>query len=76
VDAERLRTALHDLSQPLTALECILYLQMITAQKTIPDGTAAAEVSNTMREALEQCSRMMAVMRTMRDCLETETGSV
>jgi len=74
VDGARMRGALHDLSQPLTTLECMLYLQRVTAKKMIRDAKAAEEVYKMMGDALQECGRMMAVMSTMRDCLEMKSG--
>lgn len=57
--------ALHDLCQPLTALECGLYLSSLNLQK---DPTLqVAELRETIRHALVQCDRMIKSVRVMQD---------
>ena len=68
-DREWMRQALHDLSQPLTAMECRLYLGVMSGE---PE---AAELVETIRESLVECERLMARVRAMQDHLN-ETGQV
>ena len=62
-----MRGALHDLSQPLTALECRLYLGMMGTG----DGPQAdaAEMRTSVEESLQQCERIMVMVRAMQDHL-------
>ena len=62
-----MRRALHDLSQPLTALECGLYLGTMS-----PDGTRAStheELLKTILEALVQAERVISQVRAMQERL-------
>ena len=57
--------ALHDLCQPLTALECGLYLGTIG-----PDGKGtptAEELMKTISHALTQCKRLTAGVRAIQE---------
>ncbi len=59
--------ALHDLSQPLTAIECGLYVGTMS-----PDGVSAPtaeELLRTINEALEQAGRAITQVRAMQDRL-------
>ena len=58
-----MRKALHDLCQPLTALECRLYLSHA-------GDTASSEMKQAIAEGLQQCERMMAQVRAMQERLE------
>ena len=60
------RKALHDISQPLTAMQCRLYLG---AMETEADAIKSAIV-----ESLEECARMIARMRTLQDRMEELRG--
>lgn len=62
-----MRVALHDLSQPLTALECGLYLGSMGVDGT--PNVDAAEMRTSIEEALRQCERMMTQVRAMQDHL-------
>ena len=62
-----MRRALHDLSQPLTALECRLYLGTMPAQPG--REPQATELQDTIREALIECERLIASVRSMQDRL-------
>ncbi len=67
IDLEWIRVALHDLSQPLTALECLLYINTLP-----PHGVGRAQagpevLQQTMAEALLECTRMMRMVRTMQE---------
>jgi len=67
-----MREALHDLSQPLTALECGLSVGTMS-----PDGVRAPhaeELLATILEALAQCERVTAQVRAMQDELNEEQG--
>ena len=68
VDVAWVREAIHDLSQPLTALECALFLGTSS-----PDGTrapTAEELLVTIQQGLEQCERMITQVRTMQQMLQ------
>ncbi len=70
---EWIRRALHDLSQPLTALECGLFLGTMS-----PDGVRAPsseELLSTILEALGHCERLTTLVRALQqrlDAKETE----
>ncbi len=60
--------ALHQLSQPLTALECGLYIGTMS-----PDGVRAPtreELMATILGALEQCERLTLNVRALQDRLQ------
>ncbi len=64
-----LRQALHDVCQPLTALECMLYVGTMS-----PDGIRAPtseELLATVQEALAQCERATRGVRAIQDRLES-----
>ena len=56
-EMEWVRGALHDLCQPLTALECRLFLGLL-------DGSEA-ELRVSVKEARVQCERLIAGVRGM-----------
>jgi len=63
--------ALHDLCQPLTALECGLYIGTIS-----PDGVRAPtpeELLETIQEALRQCERLATGLRVIQDRTNRES---
>jgi hypothetical protein len=60
-----MRKALHDLCQPLTALECQLYLAMLDMESEGQRGVAQQRA--TIEFGMHECSRMMAVIRTMQE---------
>ncbi len=65
-----IREALHDLCQPLTALECRLYLG------TMGEGggeATADDMRQTIVEGLAECERLMAQVRMMQDRLHCRT---
>jgi hypothetical protein len=69
-NGEWMREALHDLCQPLTALECGLYIGTMS-----PDGVrtpTADELLATIVEALRQCERVTARLRAIQDRLNSE----
>ncbi len=55
----RLASALHDLCQPLTALQCRLEIGALTAT---PTGYAEA-----VREGLKECERLMSRVKAMQE---------
>ena len=59
---EEVRKALHDLCQPLTALQCRLYLGTLEHQ---PDT-----LKQTVKESLVECERMMLRVRQLQEKLE------
>ncbi len=64
-DRQWMVQALHDLSQPLTAMECRLYLGIMSS-----DGPGdAVELTATVRESLVECERLMARVRSMQERL-------
>ncbi len=65
-----IRRALHDLCQPLTALECRLYLG--TMGEAGREATAD-EMRQTIVEGLVECERLMAQVRVMQDRLHSRT---
>jgi hypothetical protein len=65
-----IREALHDLCQPLTALECGLYIGTIS-----PDGIRAPraeELMATITAALAQCERMTSKLRAIQGRMNGE----
>ena len=58
-----MRKALHDLAQPLTALECRLFLS------TLEQDCGVDELRQAIAEALVQCQRMIGEVRAMQDRL-------
>jgi len=67
--AEWLRSALHDFAQPLTTLECGLFLSTLN-----PDQDARA-LRQTIDEAMVQCRRMLVCFRAMQEQLSTASGN-
>ena len=64
-ELEWMRSALHELSQPLTALECGLFVGTMS-----PDGVSAPqaeELMATIRQALVQCERMTGQFRLIQE---------
>ena len=62
--------AVHDLCQPLTALECGLYIGTMS-----PDGIrapTATELLETILAALAQCERVTERLRVIQDRLNGE----
>ena len=57
--------ALHDLCQPVTALQCRLFLASLAA----PDASRAS-MDEALREALTQCERVMERVRQMQTRME------
>jgi hypothetical protein len=65
-----IRQELHDLAQPLTALECGLYLGTMS-----PDGVRAPraeELLESILAALTQCERITARIRGIQDRMNLE----
>ena len=57
-----LQDALHDLSQPLTALQCRLFLSTLHAPGSEEERT---EMRRAVEDGLRQCERMMVSVRWM-----------
>ena len=65
-----MRKAMHDLSQPLTALECGLFLGTMSV-----DGVRAPtpeELLTTILAALEQCDRATKQVRVIQERMRDE----
>ena len=59
---EWMGASLHDLCQPLTALQCRLFLA------TLATGTArAGEMEQAVTDALKQCDRAIGLVRGMQE---------
>ena len=70
--ADWIRVALHDLCQPLTALECRLYLGILEVENAQEGGIVSPEnlrLRDTLGGALAECERMMALVRGMQERL-------
>ena len=67
-----MRVALHDLCQPLTALECRLHLGTMDHNGRAP---TAEEMLDTIHESLAECERMMRRVRAMQEKLYEDDGS-
>ncbi len=65
-----MQDALHDLSQPLTALQCRLYL---AAQHTLGSDQERVEMRRAVEDGLQQCERMIVRVRSMQQYLD-ESG--
>jgi len=71
-----MRKALHDLCQPLTALDCLLYLN------SSPGGVDAGAASDpkALHQAIEgaavECGRMMAMVREMQTRMAADENEV
>ncbi len=64
IDDAWLRQGLHDLCQPLTALECLLYVN----REPMPgDSLEAGLLRSVMAEGLIECGRMLVVVRELQD---------
>ena len=65
-----LRDAMHDLCQPLTALECGLFLGTVSA-----DGVrapTAEELLATILGALEECDKLTKLVRSIQERMQGE----
>ena len=61
--------SLHDLCQPLTALQCRLFLA------TLAQGTArAVEMEQAVADALKQCDRAIGLVRGMQNRMHESEG--
>lgn len=58
-----IRTALHDFAQPLTALECGLFLSTLSPEQ------GADELRQVIDEAMSQCQRMLVCFRAIQERL-------
>ncbi len=63
---------LHDLAQPLTALECLLYVHR---DPVAGESMDAALLRLVMEEGLVECGRMMALVRAMQQRMAGTSGS-
>ena len=64
-----MRVALHDLCQPLTALECRLFIGTMGQHGWPP---TADEMRETIRESLVECERMILGVRAMQERLQED----
>lgn len=62
-ECDWLRTALHDMAQPLMALECGLFLSTLDPEQD------AAKLRQAIEEATGQCQRMLVCFRAMQSQL-------
>lgn len=58
-----MRKGLHDLAQPLTALQCRLWLGTVNESSEL-------DVHETLQESLRECERMIAGLRAMQNQVE------
>jgi signal transduction histidine kinase len=65
-----LRRALHDLCQPLTALDCLLYINREPVTGELLETTV---LRNVMEEALVESTRMLTLVRQMQERLTVDT---
>ena len=61
-----LRQGLHDLCQPLTALDCLLY---VNREPKAGESLEAGLLRNVMAEGLIECGRMLVLVRELQDRL-------
>lgn len=71
LDATWMRRALHDLSQPLCALECRLVIGTLESQEA-ETPEAARALRAAVEDALIQCARMMAQIHALQTSLRQE----
>ena len=72
---EWMRKGLHDLCQPLTAMECRLYLTQMDGQHSSAGPAVEAELRAAIQDAMTECRRMMHLLREMQERLhEAEAG--
>ncbi len=55
--------ALHDLCQPLTALQCRLFLATMASGRPVDVN----ELEQAVADALKQCDRAIGLVRTMQE---------
>ncbi len=60
--------ALHDLCQPLTALQCRLFLATLVSGED-----RAEEMEQAVEDALRQCERAIGLVRAMQDRTHDKT---
>ena len=63
-----MRQAMHDLSQPLTALECGLFVGTMSVDGAIPP--TAEELLATILAALEQCDKATKQVRAIQERMQ------
>jgi hypothetical protein len=61
--------AIHDLCQPLTALQCRIFLGTLSSAEEDSPGMADA-----LRESLVQCDRVIEQVRVLQQKLRTEVA--
>ena len=68
--------ALHGLCQPLTALQCRLFLATWpqTAAEALSPAARAQELEQAITEALKQCERAIEQVRAIRERVEESEG--
>lgn len=66
-----LRQGLHDLCQPLTALECLLY---VNREPMAGDSLEAGLLRSVMAEGLIECGRMMVLVRELQERVAQRSG--
>ena len=65
-----MRKAMHDLSQPLTALECGLFVGTISVDGV--KAPTAEELMATILAALEQCDKATKQVRAIQERMQNE----
>jgi hypothetical protein len=65
-DLAWLHEALHALGQPLTALECRLFVGKLEAEGA-DDRAAVPALRSAVEESLLECKRLFALVRSMQD---------
>jgi hypothetical protein len=69
-DGAWLRQGLHDLCQPLTALECVLF---VNREPVAGESLEAGLLRTVMDEALVECGRMMVLVRGLQERMAVKT---
>lgn len=69
---EWIKNALHELCQPVTALECGLFVGMMGSDGIGPPK--AEELIVTIRGAMEQCERISGQLRAMQARIQSDTN--
>ncbi len=64
-----MRRTLHDLCQPLTTLEGLLYLQTLTRGSGSELTAADSGLWRSLDEALQECNRVFTIVRSIQDRL-------
>jgi signal transduction histidine kinase len=74
-DAESMRRLLHDLCQPLTALECLLYLSSLARPQEMTEGEETLALRRTIDDGMVECRRMFSLVRSMQEQLTEDQGA-